>query len=149
MWTFFTTGQKSCDPHLSFIISSHKLVSTDRSAEFLLVVCNGRKMISSVMLTSRQQHTNTWGRCWWLCLGIFPQPLDGVLIESAWMRTQAMSNCSTLTSSYTAKIAWQMVKAILMALWCLKNNWACLPSYLCCSKSIQSWVKCVHGLKKL
>ena len=136
MRKFVTTGQKSSDPHLSFIISSHKLVSMERSMKLLKVVCNGRKGISSVMLASGQQHPNTWGRCWQLHLGISPQPLDGVLMESGQMRTQAASNHSTLTSSYAAKIVWQMVKVSLMVLWCLENNWVCLFGYLCCSKSV-------------
>ena len=50
-WKLFTTRQKSCEPHLTFIISSHKLASVERSRKLLIVVCNERKRIN---LASRQ-----------------------------------------------------------------------------------------------
>ena len=72
-WKLFITRQKSCEPHLAFIISSHKLTSTGRSVKWLLVLWNWRKRISGVILASGQQHPNTWKRCQHSCLGILPQ----------------------------------------------------------------------------
>ena len=37
-WKLFTTRQKSCETHLAFIASSHKLTSTEKSAKSLIVV---------------------------------------------------------------------------------------------------------------
>ena len=41
-----TTGQKSGKPHLAFVDVSQRLTSVERSANLLMVVCNGRKRIS-------------------------------------------------------------------------------------------------------
>ena len=115
-------GQKSFDPHLSFVISSHKLASAERSAKLFMVACNRRKRISSVASMSGLEHPHTWGRHLQLCLGISPQPVDGLLMESTQMRTQAVSICLTLTCFYAMQIQWQMVKVSLTMLWCLKND---------------------------
>ena len=90
-WKFFTTEQKSCDPHFGFIVSFHGLVSAERSMKLLILACNTRKGISSVAFANGLEHPHTWGRHWQLCLGIFPKPLDSVLMESTQMRTQAAS----------------------------------------------------------
>ena len=45
-WKLFTSGQRSCDPHLAFVASSNKLASVERSMKSPIVVCNESKRIS-------------------------------------------------------------------------------------------------------
>ena len=140
----FTAIQKSCEPHLASITSSHKLTSTERSMKLLIVVWNGRKMIRMQCLlvsSSTQIPRGTLA----VTSRHFTPASGWCAYEKFLDEDSGHENYSFLTSSCTVKMVWQMVKISLMVLWCLRNNQACLPVPLCCSKSALSWVKTIQS----
>ena len=98
-WKLFTTGQKSCEPHLTLMTISHKLALVERGLKSPIVVCKERKRISQLAGSSTQMPGGDVGcDAWvpspshfrWSAHGMYP---DKDLSSEGWLKFN-LSLCS-------------------------------------------------------